>query len=307
MYDPSVVKMSPRGAEPPFHALVRRILASVEALRRAAEGGERPAPATLEALERDFEDLILAAGRLDEMRGRNLEAIRAQEEERARIAREIHDGPAQLFAGLVRGVEYAEALLARGAPSEAVRRELEGLKAEVRKGLVELRRFIFHLRPPALADLGLAAAIRQVADEAGRTSGLEITLRLDGLEGRRDLPPEAEVALFRITQEAIQNAVKHAEARRVEVRILRDAEGLTLEVEDDGRGIGEVLSTTALLERRKLGLIGMRERAEMVGGRLGFFSPPGGGTLVRATIFHGGLTNADGGATKDAGGDAGDG
>lgn len=275
-------------AEPPrlgFHALVNRIIAHVRDLRTAAEEGHAAPPGVLDELEREFDALILAAGSLDEIRGRNLEAVRAQEDERSRIAREIHDGPAQLFAGFVRAVEYAQALLARGAAPADVHAELDTLKADIRRGLSELRRFIFHLRPPALEDLGLEAALHQVAEEASRAGGPAVLLRVEDVDGHgRDLPAEVEVSLFRIAQEAIQNAVRHAGARRVEVRLRRAADEIILEVEDDGRGIGPPPSTADLLERRKLGLIGMRERADLVGGRVAFLSPPGGGTLVRAEI-----------------------
>lgn len=267
-----------------FLAAVNDVIAHVGEMQNAAEAGRTPAPESVEALGRKFESLILAAGHLDEIRGRNLEAVRAQEDERARIAREVHDGPAQLFAGFVHAVEYAQTLIARGADTAAVQKELETLKADIRRGLAELRRFIFHLRPPALQDLGLVAAIRQVADEASRMAGLAVEVQADDAARDRGLPPEVEVSLFRIAQEAIQNAVKHARAKRVVVRIKRSDRGLVVEVEDDGRGLEATPSAAALLEGRKLGLIGMRERADLVGGRLAILSSPGGGTLVRAEI-----------------------
>jgi PAS domain S-box-containing protein len=204
--------------------------------------------------------------------------VKAQEEERARIAQELHDEPLQTVVHLYR-------LLDRLATAQ------DGQAADVRDGLrearrvaeriaEELRRLARGLRPASLEDLGLVTALnRLVADADGRDS-LHAHLRVEG-EPRR-LDPLVELGLFRIAQEAVRNVERHAQASRVEVGLRFEAEAVELTVEDDGRGIPPSILSDG--EPHRLGLVGMEERAALLDGRFQVESRPLHGTTVRASI-----------------------
>lgn len=208
-------------------------------------------------------------------------SIKAQEAERYRLAREIHDGPAQVLANAILGLELCEQI-ARRTPASVVE-ELVRLKGTVREGLIEVRRFIFDLRPSTLAERGLLVTLQRYVAEYANYSGLQVDLAL---------PPELatpakddEITLFRVVQESLQNVQKHARAAQVTVRLTSDDTGIVLEIGDDGRGFapGETDATT----RSGAGLGGMKERATMVGGELTIDSAPGAGTTVTLRLPHG--------------------
>lgn len=201
-------------------------------------------------------------------------SIRAQEAERYRLAREIHDGPAQVLANAILGLELCEQI-ARRTPAKVVD-EIVRLKATVREGLVEVRRFIFDLRPSSLVERGLLVTLQRYVAEYTNYSGVPVELLLP-TELAQPAKDE-EITLFRVVQESLQNVQKHARASHVVVRIAEDNGGLLLTVHDDGRGFspGEVDVTT----RAGAGLGGMKERAKLVGGELAIDSAPGAGTTV---------------------------
>lgn len=204
--------------------------------------------------------------------------IKAQEEERRRVARDIHDGPAQHIANLVFRIEVCQKLL--GSDVERARGELEQLKGLLRDSLQEVRRIIFDLRPLALDDLGLAPALRGYLENVAGKSGLETELKVLGLERRT--PPAVEITLFRLVQEAVNNAWKHARAGRVMVKL----EFLPLQVravvEDNGHGFDVEAALGGGGEH--FGLLGMRERVGLVEGTLEITSQPGRGTRVSFAI-----------------------
>ncbi|MGI6035865.1 MAG: sensor histidine kinase [Limnochordia bacterium] len=202
--------------------------------------------------------------------------IKAQEEERKRVAREIHDGPAQSLANLVLRTEICERLLAQDI-DEALN-ELGELKKTAKGSLTELRRIIFDLRPMALDDLGLVPALRRYLEDLRDRLGLPVELVILGEEVRLDL--NQEVTLFRLAQEAVNNARKHAQAKEIRVRLEFAPLAATLVVEDDGRGF--IPSETGSLAG--FGLLGMRERAELVGGDFEVTSAPGEGTRIRVRV-----------------------
>ncbi|NMB15747.1 MAG: histidine kinase [Firmicutes bacterium] len=202
--------------------------------------------------------------------------IKAQEEERKRVAREIHDGPAQSLANLVLRTEICERLLAQDI-DEALK-ELGELKKTAKGSLTELRRIIFDLRPMALDDLGLVPALRRYLEDLRDRLGLPVELVILGEEVRLDL--NQEVTLFRLAQEAVNNARKHAQAKEIRVRLEFAPLAATLVVEDDGRGF--IPSETGSLAG--FGLLGMRERAELVGGDFEVTSAPGEGTRIRVRV-----------------------
>jgi two-component system sensor histidine kinase UhpB len=203
-------------------------------------------------------------------------ALAAEEEERKRIARELHDDTAQALAALMLRLRVA-----RGQGDRAARdRMLDELRGEIGEALERIRRFARGLRPPALDELGLVPALESHARTISEAAGIPVRVEADAVEGL--LGPEAELALYRIAQEAVSNAVRHAGARSVQVRIEPTERSVVLTVSDDGRGFD--VEEMRVGERPGLGLFGMEERAAYLGGQVEIASEPGGGTVVRATI-----------------------
>ncbi|HSC27912.1 MAG TPA: ATP-binding protein, partial [Vicinamibacterales bacterium] len=200
--------------------------------------------------------------------------ISAQEEERKRIARELHDETSQTLAALAMGVESALAASGSGATAARVK-ELRELVDRMHR---ELHRLIVDLRPSVLDDLGLAAAIRWFADRHLGAEGIAVRCELDDLDVR--LPPASETALFRAVQEAIVNIARHSGAESVLIQGDVDRGTLTIEVEDDGRGFQPDLISSDPATLRGVGLLGMRERMEILGGTIDVESEPGAGTRV---------------------------
>lgn len=212
------------------------------------------------------------------MRGELLQKlITAQEEERRRIARELHDEAGQAITALILNLEVAERSAA--VPSEQQR--LGRLRGIAEDTLAELRKMIYDLRPTILDDLGLAAAIRWYVKENVEPQGVQVDLALVGLEQR--MPHHIETAVFRIVQEAFSNIVKHAEATRASVEVTVADRQVRLAVQDNGKGFdpGTVPHGS---ERRGMGLMGMRERAELLGGTWKVSSRQMTGTRVEAVI-----------------------
>jgi signal transduction histidine kinase len=216
----------------------------------------------------------------ERMRGELLaQAIRAQEEERRRVARELHDGIGQSLNALVFGLNAISTALDQGAP--IVTSLVARLRLSASETVKELQEIIYDLRPSLLDDLGLCRALRWYAEERLRSRGVEVLL--DVPEDAQRLPPEIETALFRIGQEAITNVNRHAHARRVCIRLQVDERQARMEIRDDGVGFlpGKALAAS---ERRAWGLLGMQERAALLGGALAIESRPGQGACVRVTL-----------------------
>ncbi len=193
--------------------------------------------------------------------------------ERNRLALELHDAVSQKLFGLVLSAEAATMLFERDPA--AARDQVERLQILAREALDELRSLVFELRPPDLERDGLCGALRKHVQLLSRAGESEIELALDD---EVSPAPARGLEVLRIAQEAIQNALKHAQAEHVAVR-LRDLDGrLLLEIEDDGSGFDP---NTAGIRSRRLGLTSMEERAERLGGTLEVVSAPGAGTTVR--------------------------
>lgn len=207
-----------------------------------------------------------------------LRIIRAQEEERRRVAREIHDGPAQTLANIVLRLEIAERLLELD-PSR-VKAELIDLKNLVRANLQDIRRIIFDLRPMALDDLGIVPAISKYLDNFQDNYGINCELRIEGREKR--LLPAMEVALFRLVQEGMTNVAKHAYSPKVEVWLIYRDEWTIARIRDYGKGfeVKSAMNTPG----EHFGLVGMRERVEMFSGRFLIESTLGKGTFIELSI-----------------------
>lgn len=202
-----------------------------------------------------------------------LKIIEAQEEERKRLSREIHDGPAQMMANVMMRSDLIEKVYREYGANDALK-EVKNLKKMVRNALYEVRRIIYDLRPMALDDLGLAPTLKkylQTIEEYHSTT--KITYRNIGEERR--LPSKYEVALFRLVQESVQNALKHANAREIHVKLEMTRDFISILIKDDGEGFD--------LKKKKaesFGIIGMKERVDLLGGELSIDSKTGVGTVV---------------------------
>jgi signal transduction histidine kinase len=197
-------------------------------------------------------------------------------EERNRLARELHDSVSQKLFGLVLSAESAATLLDRDG--EEARAELERLRGLAQEAMEELRSLVFELRPPNLESEGLAAALRKHVDVLRRVYRREIRVEVTGRPARA---PELEREVFRIAQEALQNALRHADAARLEVDLEAVDGRLRLTVRDDGVGFDPQASG---IRSRRLGLTSMEERAEAIGGTLAIESRVGEGTTVRLEV-----------------------
>ena len=210
------------------------------------------------------------------LRGKLLEKlISAQEDERRRIARELHDQAGQALTALILNLEMAEQA-EQGIEPERLAR----LRGIAEGTLAELRRMIYDLRPTILDDLGLAAAVRWYVKENVEPQGLHVTMSITGADER--LPHHIETAVFRIVQEALTNILKHAQAHRAGIEIAVTPQDVRAAITDDGRGFD--LSHVTTRREGGMGLLGMRERAELLGGTLRMESREGGGTRVEAVI-----------------------
>ncbi len=201
--------------------------------------------------------------------------VRAREEERRRLRRDLHDGVGPRLAALMLELETAGDLVAKDPEASAL---MTRLSEQARETIADVRRSVRALRPPALDELGLVGALREATARYGRAGGLEVSV--EAPDALPPLPAAVEVACYLIAQEATTNVARHAKASKCRVRVKLDEEAgaLIVEVEDDGRGIGKN-------DRVGVGTSSMRERAEELGGRCMVEpSAEGSGTLVRALL-----------------------
>jgi signal transduction histidine kinase len=220
----------------------------------------------------------------DALRSQLLEqAIAAQEDERRHIARELHDRTGQALTSLLVWLRALEAEADGAAGLVVSPARLQELKAIVADTLDDVRDLALELRPSVLDDLGLVPALQRYVRTGHEHHQLVIDFQTLGLEGVR-LPPPVETALYRIVQEALTNVVQHASARRVSLLLGTRAGAVVLIVEDDGCGFEAGRLIHGPLDGRWLGLSGMWERAELLGGRLTIESAPGAGTTVFVEI-----------------------
>lgn len=203
--------------------------------------------------------------------------IEAQEEERKRLSREIHDGPAQMMANVMMRSDLIDRIFRERGPDEAIK-EIREMKKMVRNALYEVRRIIYDLRPMALDDLGLVPTLRKylrTIEEYAKTTKIEF-INI-GKEIR--LPSKLEIALFRLIQESVQNTLKHAEASLVTVKLELRSDTATAIIKDDGKGFDQELQ-----QEGSFGIIGMKERVDLLNGSINFDSVIGRGTVVMIHI-----------------------
>lgn len=206
--------------------------------------------------------------------------IAAQEEERKRIARELHDEPAQLLTGLALAIGTA---LQLAAPNDGeLRRVLASANALTERVSAEISRSIRDLRPTLLDDLGLLEALEFYADTRLRPLGVQVTFETVGSERR--LPPELETALFRVAQEAMSNVARHAGAENFSLTLEIQDGVVAVDIEDDGQGFDVEATLARGKDGSPFGLMGMRERVDLLGGTLVVESRPGEGTSVRVRV-----------------------
>jgi signal transduction histidine kinase len=221
----------------------------------------------------EAEALLLGAEQREQARRETLRrVVEAQEAERRRIARELHDDTGQSLATVLMGLRMAEEA---EDPADA-RRMLADLRGTITDSIRDLRALAVELRPTALDDFGLGPALERLTETYARRTGLDVDVHLANLDPR--LPEAVETAVFRIVQEALTNIAKHAGATRVSVVAQRQGDRVMLVVEDDGRGFDTALPNGGL------GLVSIRERAELLGGNLRLESSVDQGTTIAIEI-----------------------
>ncbi len=260
----------------------RRLEKKIEKIHEELERQVRQRTAELWHINRALKAEIVQRKRAEEA---HLEVLRrhieAQEAERCRVARELHDQFGQELAALSLGLCRVREELPAQSPLGP---RLAQLSKIVGQALHDVHSLVWKMRPPALDDLGLAAALRRYTGEWAKLSGTPVHFRHRGLH-QRVLPVEIETTLYRIAQEALTNVFKHAHAKCVEVRLEYRAGHLRLVVKDDGRGfLVEPGSNAGPGPLGRLGLVGIRERASLVGGAVLIESAPGSGTTVFVKI-----------------------
>jgi signal transduction histidine kinase len=248
---------------------------SLDSVEQANQQLER----RVEERTRELEGLYRKLREREEWRGELLrKVISAQEDERRRIARELHDETSQTLSALAIGLETALAKY----PSDVSRARLVDAKALAVRTINELHRIIYDLRPSVLDDLGLLSAIRWYAERHLESRGISLRCEFAGTETR--LAPETETALFRVVQEAVTNIAKHARADTVLIQSAERDGMLTIEIEDDGQGFDPSTLPPPAARERGLGLLGMRERVELLGGTLILDSAPGQGARIAVSV-----------------------
>jgi two-component system sensor histidine kinase UhpB len=276
-----------RAAFAPLHGLLGTI--------KAIEAGDLDARAVAEehdadvlALARTFNAMLhrLALAR-HEAAGR---VLQAQEEERRRLALELHDQIGQSLTALTFHAQaIAQRLVGESSGTAAqARRQAEQLTELAQRTLAEVQALSRQLRPPLLDDLGLCAALRWLAEDVSERFAVRVKVHLHEESGAlagdaARLPGEVETALFRIAQESLTNAIRHGQARQVEIALRQEQNVVTLTVADDGAGFAaQPLETSG--SRQGVGLEGMHERAQLLGGTLRVRSRPGEGCVICARV-----------------------
>jgi two-component system sensor histidine kinase UhpB len=253
-------------------APLQRLIARLEGIddlapRRLPEEGSGP----IRGIAESVNGLMLRLA--EERRAGDARALAAQEAERHRIAQELHDEVGQSLTVVLLGLKQAESR----APAELVP-ELAAVRESARAGLDDVRRVARRLRPGVLEDLGLTSALAALATDF--TDHSSASVRRSFAPGLPALSPEAEVVVYRVAQEALTNAARHADAQSVELSLQRLGDSVVLEVRDDGRGFDGLEEGS--------GLMGMRERASLVRAELSVISRPRHGTTVRLKVPVGG-------------------
>jgi len=211
------------------------------------------------------------------------QAVTIQEQERRRVARELHDETAQQLTALALNLQAVAEMMEMGDVEDAeIRTMLKKAHSIAVNASAEVARLIRELRPTLLDTLGLPAAVHNLAETNLSSQGINVSTEFQGMDRR--LLPETELSLFRIAQEAISNIVRHSEAKNATIKLECDADKCVLHVEDDGKGFDVSQITSIDQKGRGAGLFGMKERVTMVGGTCSCQSQPGRGTKIVARV-----------------------
>ncbi len=230
-------------------------------------------------LSGDLQDVHVQLEDLKEKQYLGIKVIKAQEEERSRLSREIHDGPAQILANVVLKSELCEKLI--DIDKERAKQELKNLKDTIRLSLTDVRKIIYDLRPMSLDDLGLIPTITQLIDKFVEETDIFVEFNVFGIAEK--LQSAVELTIFRIVQEALANVRKHSKATRVSVKIEFLKKSIGLVISDNGIGFDDSSSHKVNVDSG-YGLLSMQERAELLGGKFELISKLGKGTKVLASM-----------------------
>lgn len=245
----------------------------VERLRNP-DADTRSLASALSSLLNQLED------RNQELHALSERAINAQEEERKSIARSLHDDTGQALTMLIISLDKLESRLP--AQDEDLVKDIQASRKLASNALAELRRIVFGLRPAILDDLGLLSAIRWYARSNLESAGVHF--EVEAPDPLPDLPPQVAITLFRISQEAVNNILRHAAARSVIIHMSVQPGSICLQITDDGRGFDLQAASDNALPSHHLGLLGLRERAELLGGEIHLDSTPGQGTCLEVCL-----------------------
>jgi signal transduction histidine kinase len=230
--------------------------------------------------ERHYGELLAQSQQLQEqLRFLSRQLLLAQEEERKRISRELHDEIAQTLTGI--NVRLAALKTEAARNTKGLQGKISSAQRMVEKSVDIVHRFARELRPTVLDDLGLIPALQAFVRAFSRQTRVHV--RLTVYAGVERLDTVQRTVLFRVTQEALTNVARHARAGRVEITIEKQARAVSLTIHDDGRSF-QADRVLRAKSNKRLGLLGMRERVEMIGGRLAIHSAPGRGTTISAKI-----------------------
>ena len=270
-----------KAGKPQTRTAAAELAAVKKRLQRETE--KRKAAEIASKESRRLYDRLLAEAKVMQKQLRHLshELLRAQEEERKKISRELHDEISQILTGIT--VRLAALKIQANANTGSVTRKISSAQRLVEKSVAAVHRFARELRPAMLDDLGLIPALTTYMKEIRKRAGLQIRFTASKAVTKEALDSPRRTVLYRIAQEAITNVVKHAKASQVNVCLRSSVKDIMLQVSDDGRSFS-VPAALANKRCKHLGLIGMRERAEMVGGTFEIDSVPGQGTTVRVHI-----------------------
>ncbi len=234
----------------------------------------------LETMSRRLRRMDLRIARMEEIQEINKRIILSRDEERRRIGRDLHDGPAQYFADYILRVGICRRLLARGE-EDKLPEELEQLEDELHEGLRKIRELIYDLHPKEIVEDGLIRALASFLEKQQERIGVDVEFSFDRDEPWEELlDRECEVTLYHIVQEALTNIRKYASASRVRVSLSRNGGKALLRIEDDGRGFDVQSLMKDYSSSEHYGLSSMRERIELLGGRMSMRSAPGEGTAL---------------------------
>lgn len=208
------------------------------------------------------------------------QVIGAQEAERARVARDLHDQIGQALTSVLLGLRLVTDSLDREPANVTdARARADDVRTLVADALSDVRQLAFELRPTVLDDVGLIPAVRRLADDLRSRHSIAVDVKLEGLDDDSRFPPEVETVVYRVVQEALTNVARHAHAAAATVLIMRDDGCLRASISDDGAGFEPLTGA-----RRSLGIAGMTERAGLVGGTVEIVSAPGAGTTVELEV-----------------------